>query len=211
MWKSLVCVAALAALAGCATMNSVDSDVSTYSQWPSGRKPATFAFERLPSQQARPQQQDQLESTARPALLAAGFTEVGDAKAADVTVQVAARINRFDPPIYADPFWGYGGLYYGYGRGYYGRGPYGGPYWGPAWGMSYHDSTPQYQREVAVLIRERESNQVLFEARAANDGYSPGNNLTISAMFEAAMKDFPYSGINPRTVRVPLAKAASSP
>lgn len=209
MWKSVVVVAALAGLAGCAAMDSVDSDVSTYSQWPNGRKPSTFAFERLPSQQARPQQQDQLESTARPSLKAAGFTEVPDAKTADVTVQVGARITRYDPPI--DPFFWHGGLYYGryYGRGY---GPYG-PYWGPGpyWGMSAYDSSPQYQREVAVLIRERESNKVLYEARAANDGLSPGNSITIGAMFQAAMLDFPNTGINPRTVRIALPKAASSP
>jgi hypothetical protein len=207
MWKSVVVVAALAGLAGCAAMDSVDSDVSTYSQWPNGRKPSTFAFERLPSQQARPQQQDQLESTARPSLKAAGFTEVPDPKAADVTVQVAARITRYDPPI--DPFFWHGGLYYGryYGRPY-GYGPYG---YGPYWGMSAYDTAPQYQREVAVLIRERESNKVLYEARAANDGLSAGSSITIGAMFQAAMLDFPNTGINPRTVRIPLPKAASSP
>jgi hypothetical protein len=203
MWKSLVLVGALIGLTGCAAINSVDSDVSTYSQWPSGRKPTTFAFERLPSQQARPQQQDQLEATARPALTAAGFTETNDAQKADVTVQVAARINRYDPPI--DPFWLHGGLYYG-GPRYYGRGPYGGPFWGPGWGMTAYDTSPQYQREVAVLLRERESGKVLYEARAANGGMSPGDNEWIGAMFEAAMKDFPNTGINPRSVRIPLAK-----
>ena len=59
-------LAALASvvLAGCASLHSLDSDVSTWSRWPADRKPATYAFERLPSQQANPQQQ-QLATDAR--------------------------------------------------------------------------------------------------------------------------------------------------
>ena len=62
-------------LTGCAAVNSVESEVSTYSQWPTERKPGTYAFERLPSQQANAQRQDQLEALAKRALDGAGFTE----------------------------------------------------------------------------------------------------------------------------------------
>ena len=196
MWKS--CVASLgliAALAGCAAVNTVDSDVSTFSQWPAERKPASYAFERLPSQQARPQEQDQLESSARAALAAAGFTEAPDAKSADVTVQVGARVNRSDASPYDDPFWWHGGLYYSrFGRN---------PFWGPGFGMRYYDS-PRYDREVAVLIRDRLSNQPLYEAHATNDGTSSGSYALLNALFQAAMKDFPHNGINPRRVVVQL-------
>ena len=43
------------ALAGCASLNVLDAEVSSFSRWPAGRAPATYAFERLPSQQANPQ------------------------------------------------------------------------------------------------------------------------------------------------------------
>jgi hypothetical protein len=192
---ALVAILALStALGGCASMNSVESDVSTYSQWPAARKPATFAFERLPSQQARPQEQSDLEAAARPALLAAGFQEVSDAKSADTTVQVGVRISRTDRGFYDDPFWWRGGLYYSRpGR----------PYWGPGFAMM-HDS-PRYDREVALLIRDRQSGQPLYEARASSDGLSAGNTALLGAMFKAALKDFPQTGINPRRVSIPLA------
>ena len=55
--RLFLAVSALLA-AGCASMTSVTADVSTYGAWPADRKPATYGFERLPSQQ---------EQAARPA------------------------------------------------------------------------------------------------------------------------------------------------
>lgn len=191
--SSVALLALVTALTGCASLNTVDSDVSTYSQWPAERKPTTYAFERLPSQQARPQEQGELEAMARPALATAGFTEVADAKAADVTVQVGARVTRTDHPVYDDPFWWRGGLYYSrWGR----------PFWGPSFSMTY--DSPRYDREVALLIRDRQSNQALYEARATDDGLTVGGPQLLAALFLAAMKDFPHSGVNPRRVSVQL-------
>ena len=52
---------------GCASLNDIDADVSSFSRWPAGRAPATYAFERLlPSQQTQPQQAQMLEDAARP-------------------------------------------------------------------------------------------------------------------------------------------------
>lgn len=186
-------LALAAALGGCAALNTVDSEVSTYSQWPAARKPTTFAFERLPSQQARPQEQSELEAAARPALLSAGFQEVNDLKTADTTVQVGVRVSRTDRGFYDDPFWFRGSLFYSRpGR----------PYWGPGFGMMY--DSPRYDREVALLIRDRQTAQPLYEARAASDGLSSGSTQLMAAMFKAALKDFPQTGINPRRVSVQL-------
>jgi hypothetical protein len=190
---SVALLALVSALTACASFNTVESDVSTYSQWPAERKATTYAFERLPSQQARPQEQGELEAMARPALATAGFTEVADAKTADVTVQVGARVSRTDRPVYDDPFWWRGGLYYSrWGR----------PFWGPSFAMTY--DSPRYDREAALLIRDRQSNQPLYEARATNDGVTMGGPQLLSALFLAAMKDFPNNGVNPRRVSVQL-------
>ncbi|MBC7991722.1 MAG: DUF4136 domain-containing protein [Rhizobacter sp.] len=191
--SSVALLALAAALTACASLNSVESEVSTYSQWPTERKPTTYAFERLPSQQARAQEQAELEAVARPALASAGFTEVADLKTADVTVQVGARISRTDRPVYDDPFWWRGGLYYSrYGR----------PFWGPSFSMAY--DSPRYDREAALLIRDRQSNQPLYEARAVNDGLTTGGPQLLGGLFLAAMKDFPQAGVNPRRVSVQL-------
>jgi hypothetical protein len=199
---SAVLLSGAAVLSGCAALNTVDSEVSTYSQWPAERKPGTYAFERLPSQQARPQEQAQLESLARPALIAAGFQEVAEAKDADITVQVGMRVSRSDryPYYYDDPLWWRGGFYYPYPRA--GR-PYWGPgFWGPSYSMMY--DSPRYDREVALLMRDRKTNQPVYEARAASDGMSVGSERLAATMFMAAMKDFPHTGINPRRVSIQL-------
>src|SRR4051794_40554947 len=122
---------ATVALGGCGALRTLPSDVSSYSLWPAERKPASYAFERLPSQQAQPEQQQTLEDAARPALQTAGFTPAGDVRDADVTIQLGARVTPLGVP-YADPFW-WGGRF-GYGSGYgYGYGGYGYGYrYGPA-------------------------------------------------------------------------------
>ena len=46
--------AALAAtlLAGCAALNTMPAEISTWGDWPADRKPGRYAFDRLPSQAA---------------------------------------------------------------------------------------------------------------------------------------------------------------
>ena len=51
-----------------------------------------------------------------------------------------------------------------------------------------------------LLIRDRRSGQPVYETRASNQGSSSAINSLLPAMFEAAMKDFPQGGINPRRV-----------
>ena len=49
--------AALAAtlLAGCAALNTMPAEISTWGDWPADRKPGRYAFDRLPSQSAQPE------------------------------------------------------------------------------------------------------------------------------------------------------------
>ena len=195
MWtRSLALLAIVGALAGCAGLNTLESDVSTFSKWPEKRAASSYTFERLPSQQDRPQEQDRLEMAARRALESAGFSEASDPATADVKVQLGARVSRIDRSPYDDPLWWRGGLYYSrFNRG---------AYWGPS--LSFQFDTPRYEREVVVLIRDRASGQPLYEARASNDGNAAGGEALLTAMFEAAMRDFPYGGVNPRRVSVQL-------
>lgn len=185
---------ALAALSGCASLRSVHSDVSSYGTWPAGRAPGAYCFERLPSQQAAAERQAELELAARGALQKAGFTPATAGGACNVTVQLGARITRYDPSPWSDPFWGP----WGFGRHGWRSGFWGPPHW---------HYTPQYDREVALLMRDRASGTPLYEARASNDGVTAGDTALLAAMFEAALKDFPTPAINPRRVVVELPKA----
>ncbi len=200
MTRFVCLIAAVAALSGCASLNRLSSDVSSYGQWPAERRNATYAFDRLPSQQ-EPAQAEQfalMERAARPALEAAGFKPAADATAADVLVQLGARVSSDERPF----------LYDGFGP-YSWRGAYRRAYFGPGWGWwgpygVTRFPSPQYEREVVVLIRDRRSGQTVYETRAANSGFSASIESLLPAMYAAAMKDFPASGSNPRRVETEL-------
>ena len=204
MKRAVASLIAAAMLSGCASLYDIDADVSTFSRWPSGRGAATYAFERLPSQQAQPQQAQMLEDAARPAIESAGLVAVPEGGAPDVTVQIGARITETALSPYDDPFW-YGGMYpwhrpFGYAR-YYGR-----AYWGPGWRHGYWDYyNSYYDREAAILIRDKRSGEPLFEARAQSQGPTTGLTTVLPALFVAAMRDFPTgSTSNPHRITVEM-------
>ena len=198
--RSLLSAAALAAIAGlsgCAAMNTVTSEVATYGDWPASRAPGRYAFERLPSQNARAERQAELEGAAAQALDAAGFKLAASAAEADVIVQIGARISRTELSPWDDPLWW----------------RWGGGYWrSPAWRspsrMSYYANFnagwyTRYERSVALLLRDRASGTPLYEAHAQTDGSTAGDSALLAAMFAAALKDFPASAaVNPRQVSV---------
>jgi hypothetical protein len=198
----ILTLAACTTLGGCAALNRLDSEVSAFSLWPAERKPTTYAFERLPSQQSQPAQQERLEQLARPAVEAAGFTPAPDRASADVTVQLGARITATERSPFDDPFW-FGGLHRPYPFARPGR-----PWFGPGWrygGFGPRLGDYGYEREVGVLIRDRRTGEPLYEARATNDGgFSPMVETALPAMFEAALKDFPNAGPKPHRVSIPV-------
>lgn len=190
-----IALAALGPLAGCATMDQFTAEVATFGSWPAGRQPGTYAFERLPSQQARAEAMQQLEDAAAPALARAGFQPAAQGAAPDVLVQVGLRISRADLSPWDDPLWWHGG--FGSWRH--------GPWRGPMWGVGWRGDTRRYDREVAVLVRDRASGAPLFEARASSESYQRSASGVVAPLFAAALTDFPATGVNPRQVTVPLA------
>ncbi len=204
MMKRIAFFVALAAIVSCASIDSVDSDVSSYSRWPAGRAPASYAFERLPSQQAHPQQAQLLEDAARRAVEGAGFVPAAEGTAPDVSIQIGARVTETDRSPFDDPLW-YGppGSFH---RPFISYGRFGRPFWGPSWRYGYWGpgyDFPYYAREVAVLIRDKRSGDALYEARANNDGTSAADSTLLPAMFSAALKDFPSGAdANPHRVRI---------
>jgi hypothetical protein len=194
-WMALIAtIGAAGLLAACASLNTLNAEVASYGSWPAERKPGTYAFERLPSQQARADAQQRLEDAAHPALAAAGFTAAAPGATPDVLVQVGARVTRYERSPWDDPLWWRGG--FGYWRPHPWRGPY--PYW------HRPDYSRYYDREVALLLRDRGNGAPLYEARASSEGTTSGGDELLAAMFKAAMADFPKSGSVPHTVSVKL-------
>lgn len=193
MIRTLSLLAAAALLAGCAAMNRLTSEVSSYSAWPADRKPGSYAFERLPSQQLRVERAQLIEDSARRALEGAGFTPAAEGEPSEYVVQLGVRVSATEA-YYDDPFWWRGGIYaHRFAR------PW--PYYGVGMAMP----TVTYEREVALLIRDRKSGQPLYETRASNDGGSASVKSLLPAMFEAAMKDFPAGSATPRQVTTDIA------
>jgi hypothetical protein len=195
-WRALLLVTAATLLSACAGFRVVSSEVSSFGEWPADRKPSTYAFERLPSQQARPAESDALEARARAAIEKAGFKAATDAGTADVLMQVGARDGRADYQLWDDPIWWRGG--FGYSR------PWGYPRWGVGAGIGWQWQAQRIEHQVAVLMRDRATGKPLFEARAVSESSGFADPALLTAMFEAALMDFPRLGVNPRRVDVRL-------
>jgi hypothetical protein len=182
-------------LGACAGLGTLDVQVSSFSQWPAGRAPGSYVFERLPSQQAQLQQQEQLEAAAGPALAEAGFTRAAEPARADVRVQLGAVSTEEAIAYWDDPAWGWG---LGFGWPHHHS-----TYWG--FGASWRYGPPyRYSTEVAVLIRDNATGQPLYETRARADATGRATNELLAGLYEAALKDFPQPAVNPRRVTVTL-------
>ena len=218
--------------AGCSTIRVIDSDVAAFPTWkaaPPGPG-ATYQFERLPSQQAEAAQQHALEAAARPALAKVGLVPSAIAPRFNVQVLLSTLVVE---QVYPDPFLvggfggyrgpgGYGGYgdygpRAGYGRyagyGAFGFGGIGSSHGrGLSMGLSFpfgaYDLTT-FRHELALLMRDNSTQQLVFETRARHDG--PWNDtLTIfPAMLDAALQGFPQPPPGTRRINVPLAKSAN--
>lgn len=184
-----------AVLGGCATITSVTSDVSSFGEWPTGRQPGSYAFERLPSQQANAAEAQALETAAAKALQKAGFVPAAAAAEPDVLVQLGARFTRTLRSPWDDPLWWRGG---------FGRFRHG-PWIGPSWSLAWQAEATRYESEVAVLLRDRASGKPLYETRAALESNLSADAAVVGALFEAALVDFPRPAISPRRVTVQVA------
>jgi len=213
-------LAAAVLLSGCATSWTVDSNVSTFSKLQGPVAPATYRFERLPSQQAQEASQQELEAMASAALQSVGLTrnDASPRYSAQIAARVSVEVSPWVDTMY--PGWGapyfYGGVGYGrgwgYPRGYYGRGwgygGYGG--WGGWYGPAYA-SNPWYSREVSVVLRELPANQIVYETRAFNDGPYNLSGPVLAVMFLAAMQGFPNPPAGVRRVDIQIPPAGSAP
>ena len=191
----LLMTASLAAVAGCAGFNTVQADLSTFGEWPAGRAPGSYAFDRLPSQQAAPERIAPLEEALRPALERAGFRPAEAGARPDVLVQVGVRTSRDSFRLYDDPIWWRGGF-----------GVYGRQWLGATWIINplWREDSYRYQREAALLLRDAATGRPLYEARVGNEGATMGSDSLIRDLLQATLADFPRVDPKPRTITVTL-------
>lgn len=191
-WFGLL--ALMLGLAGCSGMRIVDSDVRAFSTNQGVVVPATYRFERLPSQQARGEPQERLEAIVQAELARVGM-ERDDAKAR-YSVAFELRMARDPRAPWDDP-----------------------PYWGgmrhsvvvtPAGTVvhvpmvSLQFDVPFYRREVQLLVRRLSDGVLVFESRANHDGRWSDDEAVLPAMFEAALRGFPNPPQGLRRVNIDI-------
>jgi hypothetical protein len=185
--KLLGLAAFVALLAGCAGTYVLDNTVQSFSQLGAPPTPATYRYERLPSQQVV--NQAELEALADTALFQAGFRR--DDAAPRYSVQIDARLTEVASP-WGDP-WGPGIRWgFGFGRRH------------SHVGVMSPPEPPWYHREVGIVVRELSSNRVVYETRASNSGPWRDSARVLPAMFQAAMQGFPTPPAGPRVVNVQI-------
>lgn len=174
-----------------------------------------------------------LEQAALPALVKAGFVPVADAPQAVYGVQLSAKVrverqpwHRHDPhwdthwDTHWDPLWGPFWGPYPYPNPYPGHhmrphpGPWGlrsvppgafGPH-GPGWmGPMPPPPPPRARMQIDVLVRERATGQVLYEAQARHDRLGVADGRLWPALAAAALAHFPATQSEPVDIEVPLA------
>ena len=189
----LALVAAAVVLTGCATVSTVESDVQSFATTPTPVQPGTFRFERLPSQDVDATQAASLENMAQAALVKAGFSRADTG--ARYSVQIGAGTTETVSTL-TDPFGRSAWSPFGQPRMWPGRHFYGSP-----WLMDRES----YVTRVRVEIRDLGTGKVVYESTATNEETWFNPARVLSALFEAAMADFPTppKGVRKVVVKLP--------
>jgi hypothetical protein len=193
-------------LGGCASVLRVDNQVESFASWDSGKgvpaAPQYYLFERLPSQRQGPaaNAQTELEQWTMEGLAALGWRVAGaDDPVPAWRVQVQASSVRLPHAPWEDPrdgFWSGVGIYGS--RGGWGVGGRFG------WPMYPYHTTPYYQRQVSLVVREADTGRVVYETSAAHDGRWSSTPELWKAIIRAALSEFPVPRTGSRQVNIDL-------
>ncbi len=203
--KAAVTALALTVLAGCSGMRVVDTDVTSFAQWPGGAagpaQGASYRFERLPSQSAGNTAgtlpQDELETMTRFALSRYGLVNNPTAPSLNVQVGASTRMARRYNNGFGPAFGG--GVSLGTGTA--------GSFIGlsfPLGGMGGLYDSPSYLHELSVIMRDASSNAVVYETRASHSGIWGDTRAVYPAMLDAALQGFPRPSAGTRRVNVEI-------
>lgn len=199
-FKALLCSAlgafSLLVLGGCATTRIIDSEVRSFAGVTPPAQPASYRFERLPSQDLQSYAQERLETIAQPLLESVGLRkEVTEPKYALV---MKASVEAIENPTYSRSWkrqqWldrdGFMRL--------------------PSMGLMLEPSWQRYS--VSLVLRDIASSQTVFESSAQHMGPWSDTQQLLPAVIRAALSDYPNAQPQPHSVFIEVSPTvATSP
>ncbi len=195
----LLALAALAAGCSGPGVRTAEIDVTAFATWGIAGLPvagSTYRFERLPSQQAANPQSQQVEDIARDVLARKGLQLASGSAPPRYSVQVSTSVQQLA---------GRGGYPYVPTIGLSGGS---GGFSGAGIGLSFPiggSASPEVRTELVVLVRNLQTNSVVYEARAYSQDAYPGDPRALAAMADSALRDFPVPPVGVRRYRVQIA------
>lgn len=192
-WGRILAAATLSALlVGCGLPRKIDSDVQSFVGALPAVTPATYRFERLPSQ-TDASNPSQVEALAASALSKVGLTQASVQPRYNVQVTVHTTQVRQTPyAVGLHGFWGMGTRWDG--------GAFG-----------FMSEPPWYRHAVHLLLRDSTNFQPVFESSAQFEGpWSDTANL-LPAILDAALQGYPNPPSGPRKVVIELPAAGQRP
>lgn len=199
-FKALLCCAlgvfSLLVLGGCATTRIIDSEVRSFAGVTPPAQPASYRFERLPSQDLQSYAQERLETIAQPLLESVGLRkEVTEPKYALV---MKASVEAIENPTFSRSWrrqqWldrdGFMRL--------------------PSMGLMLEPSWQRYS--VSLVLRDIASSQTVFESSAQHMGPWSDTQQLLPAVIRAALSDYPNAQPQPHSVFIEVSPTvATSP
>ena len=186
----------LLTLGGCTTTRIIDSEVRSFAGSVGPANPASYRFERLPSQDLQAKAQDQLETMAQPLLESVGLRKSDNAP--QYALQMTATVQAIQNPSY-------------------------GPYWRrqrwidrdglmlfPSMGLMLEP--PWHRYSVSLVLRDIATSQTVFESTAQHVGPWSDSQQLLPAVIRAALSDYPRAQPQPHPVLIEISPtAATSP
>ena len=196
-FKDLLCCAlgvfSLLVLGGCATTRIIDSEVRSFAGVTPPAQPASYRFERLPSQDLQSYAQERLETIAQPLLESVGLRKaVTEPKYALV---MKASVEAIENPTFSRSWkrqqWldrdGFMRL--------------------PSMGLMLEPSWQRYS--VSLVLRDIASSQTVFESSAQHMGPWSDTQQLLPAVIRAALSDYPSAQPQPHTVFIEVSPTVS--
>ena len=198
-WLLCLTVGLALGLGGCASSRVIDSEVRSFSGSVAPATPATYRFDRLPSQQSSGANaqaaQERLEALASDAMADVGLTQ-SDSNP-QYLVQISATVEQMVRTPVRPPFAPFAPFTPFGMRGFWGfhHPPVG-------FGMNWAMEPPWSRYIVQIVLRDSSSKQVVFESAAQHSGpWSDAGNI-LPAVLRAALRDYPNPAPQGATVRV---------